>query len=200
MPVAGSAYTFSYASLGGLIAWIIGWDLVLEFTVAAAALAVGFSGYLNSLSDGTPFELLGIIGSLALVTRHAVSHHADHWCRRRGDCRHCRADHAGRPRQYRDPFAFVLVSIGVVILRRTRPDLPRAFRAPAAPLVAVLAVVSCVYLMLNQMGETWVRFLVWMAIGLVVYFGYGRRQGRLAQRERASRPRCTNRVGDAYCQ
>jgi APA family basic amino acid/polyamine antiporter len=79
-------------------------------------------------------------------------------------------------------FAFVLVSIGVVILRRTRPDLPRGFRTPAAPLVAALAVVSCVYLMLNLIGETWVRFLVWMAIGLVVYFGYSRRHSRLAQR------------------
>jgi basic amino acid/polyamine antiporter, APA family len=80
-------------------------------------------------------------------------------------------------------FAFVLVSVGVVILRRTRPDLPRSFRTPAAPLVAVLAVVSCVYLMLNLIGETWLRFGIWMAIGLVVYFAYGMRHSRLATRE-----------------
>lgn len=85
-------------------------------------------------------------------------------------------------------FAFVLVSVGVVILRRTRPDLPRAFRTPAAPVVAVLAVVSCVYLMLNLIGETWVRFGVWMAIGLVVYFVYGMRHSRLATRERVDQP------------
>ena len=48
VPVAGSAYTFSYATLGELVAWIIGWDLVLEFTVGAAALSVGFSGYLQT--------------------------------------------------------------------------------------------------------------------------------------------------------
>ncbi|WP_262852776.1 amino acid permease [Mumia quercus] len=78
-------------------------------------------------------------------------------------------------------FAFVLVSVGVVILRRTRPDLPRGFTVPGATLVAVLAVIACVYLMLNLVGETWVRFLVWMALGFVVYFTYGRRHSRLGR-------------------
>ena len=77
-------------------------------------------------------------------------------------------------------FAFILVSVGVVILRRTRPDLPRVFRVPAAPVVATLAVLLCVYLMLNLTGGTWLRFLVWMAIGFIVYFTYGRRHSRLA--------------------
>ncbi|MGH3357380.1 MAG: amino acid permease [Nocardioidaceae bacterium] len=79
-------------------------------------------------------------------------------------------------------FAFVLVSIGVVVLRRTRPDLPRSFRVPAAPLVAVLATLLCFYLMLNLTGETWVRFVVWMLIGFVVYFVYGRSHSRLNTR------------------
>lgn len=78
-------------------------------------------------------------------------------------------------------FAFILVSIAVLVLRRTRPDLPRAFRTPAAPLVAGLAVVLCVYLMLNLTGETWERFLIWMALGIVVYFAYGRRHSRLGR-------------------
>jgi len=81
-------------------------------------------------------------------------------------------------------FAFILVSIGVVILRRTRPDLPRAFRVPAAPVVATLATVMCVYLMLNLKGETWVRFVVWMAIGFVVYFAYGRQHSRVGLLEK----------------
>lgn len=80
-------------------------------------------------------------------------------------------------------FAFILVSIGVVILRRTRPDLPRAFRTPAVTVVATLAVLLCLYLMLNLTGGTWVRFGVWMAIGLVVYFSYGIRHSRLATSE-----------------
>ncbi|QIK65022.1 amino acid permease [Nocardioides sp. HDW12B] len=78
-------------------------------------------------------------------------------------------------------FAFILVSIAVVVLRRTRPDLPRAFRTPAAPLVAGLAVLLCLYLMLNLTGETWERFLIWMALGVVVYFAYGRRHSRLGR-------------------
>ena len=78
-------------------------------------------------------------------------------------------------------FAFILVSIGVVVLRRTRGDLPRAFRVPAAPLVAGLATLLCAYLMLNLTGGTWVRFVVWMAIGFVVYFAYGQRHSRVGQ-------------------
>ncbi|WP_219417627.1 amino acid permease [Pseudonocardia nigra] len=78
-------------------------------------------------------------------------------------------------------FAFVLVSIGVVILRRTRPDLPRAFRTPLVPLVPVLAVLACVWLMINLSVETWLRFVIWMLLGLVVYMLYGRTHSRLAQ-------------------
>lgn len=76
-------------------------------------------------------------------------------------------------------FAFVLVAIGVLVLRRTRPDLERAFRCPWVPVVPILAVLAAVYLMLNLPGATWIRFLVWMAIGLVVYFAYGARKSRL---------------------
>ena len=54
-------------------------------------------------------------------------------------------------------FAFVLVSIGVIVLRRTRPDLPRAFRTPAVPLIPILAVIACVFLMLNLGTLTWWR-------------------------------------------
>ncbi|HYY78173.1 MAG TPA: amino acid permease [Actinomycetes bacterium] len=77
-------------------------------------------------------------------------------------------------------FAFVLVSVGVLVLRRTRPDLPRGFRTPLVPLVPVLSVLACAYLMLNLVDLTWIRFLVWMAVGLVVYWGYGYRRSRLA--------------------
>ena len=63
--VAGSAYTFSYATLGELIAWIIGWDLVLEFTIGSAALSVSFSGYLQDLLDGTPLEIPASLSSAA---------------------------------------------------------------------------------------------------------------------------------------
>jgi basic amino acid/polyamine antiporter, APA family len=74
----------------------------------------------------------------------------------------------------------VLVSLGVIVLRRTQPDLERAFRTPAVPLVPILAVLSCVFLMLNLGTLTWWRFVVWMALGLVVYFFYGYRHSGLA--------------------
>lgn len=76
-------------------------------------------------------------------------------------------------------FAFILVSIGVWILRRKRPDLPRGFRVPALPVISTLAAGLCFYLMLNLIGETWIRFVVWMAIGFIVYFAYSRRHSRL---------------------
>ena len=83
-------------------------------------------------------------------------------------------------------FAFILVSVGVLLLRRSRPDLHRAFRVPAAPVVAGLAALICFYLMLNLTGGTWVRFLVWMVIGLVIYLFYGSRRSRLAEADAAS--------------
>jgi len=78
-------------------------------------------------------------------------------------------------------FAFVMVAIGVMILRRTHPNLRRAFRTPAVYVVAPLAVLACLYLMLNLPVDTWWRFVVWMVIGLVLYFVYGMRKSRLAR-------------------
>ncbi|APU17318.1 MULTISPECIES: amino acid permease [Actinoalloteichus] len=81
-------------------------------------------------------------------------------------------------------FAFILVSAGVIVLRRTRPDLKRGFRAPLVPLVPILAILACIWLMLNLTALTWVRFLVWMALGVLVYFVYGRRHSVLGRRQR----------------
>lgn len=78
-------------------------------------------------------------------------------------------------------FAFVVVAIGVVILRRTRPDLPRSFRAPLVPWLPALSVLASLWLMLNLPAETWLRFAIWMAVGVVVYFAYGRRNSRLGK-------------------
>ena len=78
-------------------------------------------------------------------------------------------------------FAFVLVSIGVIVLRRTRPDLPRSFRTPLVPIVPILAVLFCVGLMLSLPGITWIRFLIWMALGVVFYFVYSYSHSRLGR-------------------
>ncbi|GAA2104301.1 amino acid permease [Actinomadura alba] len=77
-------------------------------------------------------------------------------------------------------FAFVVVSIGVVILRRTRPDLPRSFRTPFVPVLPALSVLGCLFVMLNLPVETWLRFAAWMVLGSAIYFVYGRHHSRLA--------------------
>ncbi|MFF6994536.1 amino acid permease [Streptomyces sp. NPDC008313] len=83
-------------------------------------------------------------------------------------------------------FAFVVVAISVIILRRTRPDLHRSFRTPLVPLVPIVSVLASLWLMLNLPAETWVRFGIWMVIGFFIYFLYGRTHSRLALREKAA--------------
>ncbi|HXS85485.1 MAG TPA: amino acid permease [Mycobacterium sp.] len=82
-------------------------------------------------------------------------------------------------------FAFLLVSAGVIVLRRTRPDLPRGFRAPWVPALPVASACACIWLMVNLTVITWVRFGVWMLIGVFIYAGYGHRNSVLAGRAAA---------------
>jgi len=76
-------------------------------------------------------------------------------------------------------FAFFLVAIGVMVLRRTDPHRPRPFRVPFVWVVAPLGAAACVWTMAGLPTETWIRFFVWLAIGLIVYAGYGYRRSRL---------------------
>ncbi|WP_086139494.1 MULTISPECIES: amino acid permease [unclassified Janthinobacterium] len=75
--------------------------------------------------------------------------------------------------------AFTMVSVAVVVLRKKRPDLPRAFRCPGVPFVPALAVILCVGLMSFLSWVTWMAFSIWLVIGLVIYFGYARRRSLL---------------------
>jgi basic amino acid/polyamine antiporter, APA family len=80
-------------------------------------------------------------------------------------------------------FAFILVNIGVIILRRTRPDLKRGFRVPFVPVFPIIGALLCVYLMRYLDRDTWIRFGVWLVIGIAIYFVYGRKHSRLRQGE-----------------
>ena len=84
--------------------------------------------------------------------------------------------------------AFAVVCIGVIVLRRTRPDLHRPFRTPAAPLIPLLGAAMCGWLMLNLPAVTWWRFLLWMGLGLLIYFTYSARHSVRAGRPPPARP------------
>ena len=76
-------------------------------------------------------------------------------------------------------FAFILVCIGILILRKRDPNRPRTFKTPLVPFVPILGVISCLYLMLGLPWITWIRFGLWLVVGMVVYFSYGFRRSRL---------------------
>ncbi len=75
--------------------------------------------------------------------------------------------------------AFVLVCIGVMVLRKTQPDLPRAFKTPWVPVVPILGIFSCLVMMFFLPGDTWLRLIIWLAIGFVIYFVYGIKNSKL---------------------
>src|SRR5437016_2479925 len=293
VPVAGSAYTYSYATMGELVAWIIGWDLVLEYAAGAATVGVGWSGHFVSLLGNFGLKLpagqearnpqkdmpIGILGSLfvctllyvivsALLTgmvnykellalqtssppdyaapmAYAMKHvGAPEWVRISVDVGavlglgsvilvmllgQSRVFYsmsrdgllggwAGRVHpKFRTPYlstiytgiavglatgllplqllgqlvnigtllAFVLVCAGVWILRKKRPDLDRPDRTPWVPFVPIAGVVCCLGLMATLPADTWIRLIVWLLIGFVIYFSYSRKHSRL-QRELAA--------------
>ncbi|HEY0479141.1 MAG TPA: amino acid permease [Kofleriaceae bacterium] len=85
-------------------------------------------------------------------------------------------------------FAFVLVAIGVIVLRVREPNRPRPFRVPGSPVTPALAVVSCIFLMTQLPWITWVRFFAWLAVGMVLYFLYGYWHSKLRKQNAAPPP------------
>ena len=77
-------------------------------------------------------------------------------------------------------FAFCIVSAGVIVLRKKQPDAPRGFRVPLVPWLPLLSVACCLILMLSLPLQTWIRFVVWLVIGLAIYFGFGKKRSALA--------------------
>jgi APA family basic amino acid/polyamine antiporter len=79
-------------------------------------------------------------------------------------------------------FAFAIVCGGVLVLRYTRPDIPRPFKTPLVPFIPAMGILSCLWLMRSLARDTWIRLLAWMAIGLLIYFTYGIRKSKLRRR------------------
>ena len=86
-------------------------------------------------------------------------------------------------------FAFILVSLGVLVLRRRQPERPRRFRTPWVPVVPILSILCCLVLMASLPLETWARFVGWLAIGLAIYFAYSKRHSEFGSDPRALEPR-----------
>ena len=84
-------------------------------------------------------------------------------------------------------FAFFVVSIAVAVLRRTKPRMERPFRTPQVPLLPIVSALLCLALMSSLAVETWLRFLVWLVLGLAIYLGYGRRHSALHSRKNKER-------------
>ena len=78
-------------------------------------------------------------------------------------------------------FAFIIVSLGVIVLRKTQPDRPRGFRVPGAPWLPMISIAFCLVLMMALPLETWVRFFVWLIVGFAIYFPFGRKNSALAR-------------------
>src|SRR5208337_4734233 len=78
-------------------------------------------------------------------------------------------------------FAFILVSAGVIVLRKKQPDRPRAFRVPFVPLFPLISIGCCLVLMMGLPLLTWLRFFVWLVIGLAIYWFYSRFRSTLRE-------------------
>jgi APA family basic amino acid/polyamine antiporter len=78
--------------------------------------------------------------------------------------------------------AFVTVSLGILVLRKKRPDLKPSFRVPFGKVLPIVSAVLCLYLMTNLAVETWIFFAIWLVFGIVIYFSYGQRHSRLNEK------------------
>src|SRR5438477_181179 len=319
IPIAGSAYTYGYATLGEIFAWIIGWDLILEYAFGAATVASGWSGYVLSLlqdfhmhippllagTPGAPFvmyngrwEALGRISKtlaansidpstlpqqtgvfnlvaflgiaavtailvigikesananslivvikvcvllifIALGTAYILRHTSQavaNWTpflppnqgefgkygwsgvvRAAGviffayiglDAVSTAAQEAKNPK--RDMpigilgelvsigtlMAFVIVCAGVWMLRRTDPELPRPFKTPLVPFVPIMGALISLLMMAGLPGDTWLRLIIWLIIGMVIYFSYGRHHSRVQLAEATQEPKPAPSMAD----
>jgi len=211
------------------MAWIIGWDLMLEYLLAASTVAIGWSGYFQILLNGfgiylpawasaafgsdpkIPAAILNLPAvAIALLITLLLSLGVKNAARFNNVIVFIKLavillfiivaswitgivvaviagftpiNEVAQLVNIGTLSAFVFVSIGVIVLRKTQPNLHRSFRVPWVPLVPILAALSCLILMYQLPLITWIRFVVWLAIGLIIYFSYGIRHSALNKSE-----------------
>nr|WP_279580246.1 amino acid permease [Fodinicola feengrottensis] len=165
---------------------IISFGALCGLTTVVMVLLLGQSRVLFAMSRDN--LLPRAFGKTNRKNQHPGLHHRHHWRGGRA-ARRLRANRCtGGNGEHRNVVrVHLVVSAGVWVLRRKRPDLPRKFKVKAVPVVATLAIVFCVWLMLNLSVVTWLRFIIWMVIGLGFYFAYGAWKSRLAVEEKKAR-------------
>lgn len=77
--------------------------------------------------------------------------------------------------------AFVIVCFGIIVMRRSRPDLPRPCRTPFVPVIPILGILVCLAMMASLDLDTWYRLVIWLVLGLAIYFGYSRQHSQLSR-------------------
>lgn len=166
----GAAAVIAVGSLIGLTTVV----MVLLMGLARVVLAISRDGLLpHSLSKvsaqrGTPVRITVICGTLVALVAGFT-----------------RVDVLEEMINIGALSAFVMVSLGILVMRRKRPDLKPAFRVPFGPVIPIVSALLCTYLMLNLAVETWLYFAVWLVAGVLIYFMYGRGHSRLNEKEPA---------------
>src|SRR5690606_4865632 len=84
-------------------------------------------------------------------------------------------------------FAFSLVCIGVIVMRKKAPDAPRSFKVPLVPLVPILGVIVCVAMMASLPFEAWERLALWLGLGMLIYFGYSKKHSKAGKAARGEK-------------
>lgn len=163
----GAASVIAVGSLIGLTTVV----MVLLMGLSRVVLAISRDGLLpyalskTSAKRGTPVRITVICGSLVALVAGFT-----------------RVDVLEEMINIGTLSAFVMVSLGIIVLRRKRPDLKPAFRVPFGPVIPIVSALLCTYLMVNLAVETWIYFVVWLVLGVGIYFGYGRSHSRLNQK------------------
>ncbi|HLB42213.1 MAG TPA: amino acid permease [Gammaproteobacteria bacterium] len=175
-PVADALLQLGHHTAAGLIAAgaIAGLTtviLVMSYGLTRICLAIARDGLLptalgkiNSTTH-TPIRIAILTGSIMAITAGFVP-----------------IEYAAELVNIGTLAAFVFVCVGVIVLRITHPDMERPFKLPFNPLLPLIGIVFCLYLMLNLSHITWLRFAIWMVIGLVIYLAYGQRHSILRNR------------------